>query len=190
MKGSQNFLVASTIPGPSSANPINREERTIVNRVIRDDPSKGDMHNRQPITPKLLWTSMKDYDMWPLYAIGLTGLIPATPPSLYFTLNLRSFGFSVLVTNLLTIPHTILSMVTLLGITYLSEKWDERSFTALSAQLWRLPFLIVLYIVDINSINRWVAFAVLTLLLGTPTGTFDHFTSRVPRVSCILTSSN
>ncbi|KAM0716315.1 hypothetical protein Q7P37_007760 [Cladosporium fusiforme] len=145
-----------------------REERIIVNRVIREDPSKGDMHNRQPITPKLLWASMKDYDMYPLYAIGLTGLIPATPPALYFTLNLRSFGFSVLVTNLLTIPNTILSMIGLLLLTYLSEKWNERSFTAMSAQLYRLPFLIVLYVVDINSINRWVAFAVLTLLLGTP----------------------
>lgn len=112
---------------------------------------------------------MCDYDMWPLYAIGLTSMIPGTPPSLYFTLNLRSFGFSVLVTNLLTIPNTILSMVGLLAITYLSEKWNERSLTALSTQIYRLPFLIVLYVVDINSINRWVAFAVLTLLLGAPT---------------------
>ncbi|KAM5381441.1 hypothetical protein ACJA88_004516 [Fusarium oxysporum] len=146
-----------------------REERIMVNRVIRDDPSKGDMHNRQPITPKLLWASIKDYDLWPIYAIGLTFLIPATPPAQYFTLTLRGLGFNVLVTNLLTIPHTILSIGGLLLISYLAEKWNERSLLGLAVQIWKLPFIIYLYVVDMSTVNRWVSFAVLALLLGSPT---------------------
>ncbi|KAG5749747.1 hypothetical protein H9Q70_007613 [Fusarium xylarioides] len=146
-----------------------REERIMVNRVIRDDPSKGDMHNRQPITPKLLWASLKDYDLWPIYAIGLTFLIPATPPAQYFTLTLRGLGFNVLVTNLLTIPHTILSIGGLLLILYLAEKWNERSLLGLAVKIWKLPFMIYLYVVDMSTVNRWVSFAVLTLLLGSPT---------------------
>ena len=43
-----------------------REIGIVVNRILRDDPSKGDMHNRQPVTPRRLWHALKDYDMYPV----------------------------------------------------------------------------------------------------------------------------
>jgi hypothetical protein len=43
-----------------------REVGIVVNRVLRDDPTKGDMHNREGITPRSLFRSLRDYDMWPV----------------------------------------------------------------------------------------------------------------------------
>jgi sugar phosphate permease len=53
-----------------------REEGILVNRLLRDDPSKGDMHNRQAVGPQRLWKCLKDFDLWPLYLIGLTTYVP------------------------------------------------------------------------------------------------------------------
>jgi hypothetical protein len=80
-----------------------REEKIMVNRILRDDPSKGDMHNRQGLSVDMLWECIKDYHMWPIYLIGLTWSIPTQPITSYLTLQLRSLGFGTFETNLLTV---------------------------------------------------------------------------------------
>ena len=88
-----------------------REEKMMVNRILRDDPSKSDMHNRQAVTPKLLWQSLKDYDLWPIFALGITFGIPASPPDQYLTLTLRQLGFGTFDSNLLSIPCQVATTV-------------------------------------------------------------------------------
>ncbi|KAK2031340.1 phthalate transporter [Colletotrichum zoysiae] len=149
-----------------------REETIMVNRVLREDPSKSSMHNREPITPRLLWDSLKDYDLWPLYALGLTFQIPMTPPSQYLTLTLRNLGFDTFQANLLAIPYTVGHMITMLAITYLDEVLGELTFVSMSGQVWALPFLIYLNVVNISEVNRWVLYAVITVLLMYPNGQF------------------
>lgn len=47
------------------------------------------MHNRQPLTLKLLWRSAKDYDLWPMYLLGIVFGLAGVPISFYLQLSLR-----------------------------------------------------------------------------------------------------
>ena len=85
-----------------------REEKILVNRLLRDDPSKGDMNNRQAVGLARLWSAIKDYDLWPLYLVGLANYIPPSPPQNYLSYILRQMGFSTFNANLLTIPSQFL----------------------------------------------------------------------------------
>ncbi|EMD30968.1 hypothetical protein CERSUDRAFT_120233 [Gelatoporia subvermispora B] len=144
-----------------------REETIIVNRVLRDDPSKSDMHNRQGLTPKMMWSILKDWRMWPLYVLGLTFMIPVTPPQTYLTLLLRDLGFNTVQSNLLTVPSTVLGIVLLLVVSYISEIWDSRIGVIVVLQIWALPLLIALYTFNEHT-SQWVYFVVITLITGFP----------------------
>ncbi|EPS44140.1 hypothetical protein H072_1823 [Dactylellina haptotyla CBS 200.50] len=147
-----------------------REETIMVNRIIRDDPSKGDMHNRQGLTLKLLWKSLCDFDLWPIYIFGMLWELPSGPPDQYLTLNLRNLGFSTFDSNLLSIPSQFCGAVTMLILTWLSVSYNERAFFGIITQLWYLPNLIALALLRRQSAHHynWSVFAILTILLSYP----------------------
>ncbi|GAB7325112.1 hypothetical protein MBLNU13_g09198t2 [Cladosporium sp. NU13] len=103
-----------------------KEQKIIVNSVIRDDPQKGGMYNRQGLSLKQIWVCAKDYDMYPLYALGLLFGLPKYPVNQYLTLSFRALGFNVIQTNLLAIPWIVCSCVTMLLITTLIA-WTSRN---------------------------------------------------------------
>jgi hypothetical protein len=143
------------------------EEKIIVNRVIRDDPSKGTMHNRQAITPKLMWESLKDFHMWPLYTIGVIWMIPSGPATNYLTLQLRSQGFTTFQTNLLVIPSAVVGIITIMAITWLAERTNQRLLCGAAMGVWNLILLIALEVLPQKSMP-WPRWAILTLIVGGP----------------------
>lgn len=145
-----------------------REETIIVSRVLRDDPAKGDMHNREGLSLNRIWKAICDYDIWPLYLIGLTSSIPTRPPQLYFTLSLRNLRFDTLMTNLLVIPSTCLAVVTMFMVTLLSEAVNDRSVVSMIGNVWALPCVVGLYCLPANP-HPWAYYAVATALLSAPT---------------------
>ncbi|KAK9475627.1 major facilitator superfamily domain-containing protein [Lipomyces japonicus] len=118
-----------------------REEVIMVNRVLRDDPSKGGMHNRQALNWKEIWKSFTDFDLWPIYAIGMVWWIPVSPVDSYMTLTLRSLGFSTFQSILMVLPQQILSLLTLLLITYVGQRWsNSRCYLGMFSQAWVLSW--------------------------------------------------
>lgn len=143
-----------------------REEKILVNRILRDDPTKGDMNNRQPVTPKELLTTLLDYDLFPIYIIRLLGDIGSTPVSTYMTLTLRKLGFSTFKTNGLTIPYNIITVITMLLIGYLTEIVNERSLLVMTTPIWILACLFPLRFWSGSQVDVWGTYGLLTVLLG------------------------
>ena len=161
-----------------------REETIMVTRILRDDPGKATMHNRQAISPTLLWQSLLDYDMWPIYLIGLTWTIPMTPETNYLTLTLKSLDFDTFQTNLLVIPANVLFILQLLFWTWFSEKTNQRLFIGLVSQLWTIPLLVALEALpETFSHANWVRFSISSLVVGYP---YAHAMLGKPTANSIL----
>lgn len=52
------------------------EEKILVNRLLRDDPTKGDMNNRTAVSARGMWEALTTYDLWPLFIVGDTRHVP------------------------------------------------------------------------------------------------------------------
>lgn len=144
-----------------------KEVKVIVDSVIRDDPQKGGMYNRQGLSVRQIWECSKDYDMWPLYALGLLFGLPKYPVNQYLTISFRGLGFNVIETNLLSIPNIVGSCIMMLLITALSEAVNNRSFVSMAEDAWLLPCFAALIALP-DPIGPWVYFAIATVLLAFP----------------------
>lgn len=125
------------------------------------------MHNRQGLSPKLLWQALCDFDLWPIYLLGLTWTIPAQPVTAYLTLNLKQLGFDTFQTNLLTVPAWVLFGLQLLFWTWLSEKINQRFLIVLVCQIWLFPLILALELLGAKA-SPWAWYAVSALVVGHP----------------------
>lgn len=165
-------MVPSAVQTKSKLNPkgwfTDREEKIVVNRVLRDDPSKGDMNNRQSLSFKQVWSSLCDYDLWPIYLIGIIAYIPMGTIQPYMTLTLRSLGFSVFNVNLLLIPQAIAHIILLILVTWISERVNERSLMSLSLPLFTIPAMAAIRFWPGSMKQPWPTWALASIVLAAP----------------------
>ena len=105
--------------------------------------------------------------MWPLYIIGLVAYIPPSPPGTYLSYILRQLGFSVFQANLLAIPSQFLFAFHLLILTWVSQRWKERSIISSLSNIWIFPWLVALVVLPADA-SPWTRYALLTGLLSYP----------------------
>ncbi|ANZ76448.1 BA75_04189T0 [Komagataella pastoris] len=144
-----------------------REETIMVNRLLRDDPSKSDMHNRQSVTPKELWKVLGDYDLWPIYALAMVFSIPQIPIKRYLTLTLRALEFTTTEINLLTIPASFLAGIMSIAISLVSEFFNEGMIIGILCQFWLLIMVIIEY-TSVDKISPWGQYVLQLFIVGAP----------------------
>lgn len=148
-----------------------REQKILVNRLLRDDPTKGDMNNRQSVTRAGIWACLTDFDAYPIYFLALTSMIPDQPPKTYLSFMLSEMGFSTLMSNLLTVPSMVLYMFNALWMSQLANRLREKSLTTMITNVWVLPCLIALLTMPRTLHSEywnWVRFGLLSLIGAYP----------------------
>lgn len=125
------------------------------------------MHNRQGLSFRLLWEALSDYDMWPLYLLGLTWNLPHVPITSYLTLTLRQLGWNTFEVNLLTIPAYFLFLFQMILFVWVSEKINNRLFMVLCCQIYMLPLVIALRVLP-ESASPWAKYVLSIMFVGYP----------------------
>lgn len=165
-------MVPSALETKSKLNPkgwfTEREEKIVVNRVLRDDPSKGDMNNRQALSLRMIWKAFTDYDLWPIYIIGFLVYIPMGTVQPYMTLTMKQLGFSTFNVNLLNIPQYVIHIILLIAITWFSERVNERTLVSLSMPLFTIPFMAALRWWPGSMHQPWQTWFLVSMILAAP----------------------
>lgn len=63
-----------------------------------------------------------------------------------------------------------IGIITRILLTYAGEIFGSLAWMGVLAQLWCLPFLIYMNVVDLSQTNKWIVWSILTLFLGFPNG--------------------
>ncbi|KAJ5167053.1 uncharacterized protein N7482_005834 [Penicillium canariense] len=144
-----------------------RQEVIMVNRILRDDPSKGLTNIKERATLQDVLNAWSDKSMWGLYLIGLVAYIPQSPIQAYLSLTLKRLGFSTFDSNMLSIPSAALQIILMLALSKSSEFFKERTFHCLVGEFWSLPLLVTLLSLPNHGYN-WPRFAISTMVSGYP----------------------
>lgn len=58
----------------------------------------------------------------------------------------------------------------MLTLSYFSEIFNQLTVLSVVGQIWAIPFLVWLVVVDVSTASKWTVWAVITLLLSYPNG--------------------
>lgn len=162
------YTTQAIISSPTDLKSQNFSKRQIkitVNRVLRDDPQKGDIKG---VNISELLSVLFDIDLIPIYLIGFLAYIPINVLNDYVSLIYKQLGWSISQVNLLVIPYYIFHIIFLLYITRLSQYLQSKALVCLIAPLYLIPFLAFLKYSPDAMNSKWGTWMLFTLITSTP----------------------
>ncbi|THZ84402.1 putative MFS transporter [Aureobasidium pullulans] len=144
-----------------------REKVIVINRLLRDDVSKGKTSTKEKTSLRDIWNTLKDPALIGFWFLALIIYMGKSPVSQYLVLNLRQLGFTRFESTVLTIPSDFLRTVTVLALTWSSGHFKEKVFHCIIPGCIEIPLFAALLILPPHGYS-WVRFAIITLIIGSP----------------------
>ncbi|THW45376.1 putative MFS transporter [Aureobasidium pullulans] len=139
----------------------------VINRLLRDDVSKGKTSTKEKTSLRDIWNTLKDPALIGFWFLALIICMGKSPVSQYLVLNLRQLGFTRFESTVLTIPSDFLRTVTVLALTWSSGHFEEKVFHCIIPGCIEIPLFAALLILPPHGYS-WVRFAIITLIIGSP----------------------
>ncbi|TIA07710.1 putative MFS transporter [Aureobasidium pullulans] len=139
----------------------------VINRLLRDDVSKGKTSTKEKTSLRDIWNTLKDPALMGFWFLALIIYMGKSPVSQYLVLNLRQLGFTRFESTVLTIPSDFLRTVTVLALTWSSGHFKEKVFHCIIPGCVEIPLFAALLILPPHGYS-WVRFAIITLIIGSP----------------------
>ncbi|KAJ3036811.1 hypothetical protein HDV00_002364 [Rhizophlyctis rosea] len=141
-------------------------ERDIaVTRLIRDDPYKEKYETK--VTVKDFKDAFGDYRLWMHWIETFIGLMFVTPLATYLPTIIKSFGFNVYISNLLTAPPYILQFFTMVFFTNHSDKHNERGYHGAIMVFWPVIGWLLLVLLP-DSTSKYGLYAAILFVAAWP----------------------
>ncbi|KAF2150987.1 MFS general substrate transporter [Myriangium duriaei CBS 260.36] len=145
-----------------------KEEYIMVNHVLRDDPTKGQVATATMPTYRDVLKTWSDKKLWIFYLVGMLGVMSYLPVKQYLSLTLRRLGFTTFQSNMLAVPCAVLQMIMVITVSWSSQKFNERAWHCIAAHFFALPSLVALEVMPPNT-GSWQKYSCTLFIVGAPT---------------------
>lgn len=140
------------------------EEIIMVNRILRDDPAKGFTSKKElALNFRDLITAWRDWALWGFFLISVIAPLPILPIKTYLHLNIKRLGFTTFQANMLSVPHSLLQIFTILGLVWSSSHFNERTWHCVFGAGFVLPLLSALVGLSPSG-KHWERYTLATLV--------------------------
>jgi hypothetical protein len=132
------------------------EASIIMERVIRDDPSKADTHKRR-VLPSHILETFADWRLYGHLVAGLLSMVMISPMNTYAPSIIKSLGFTSLQANGLNAVGSVCALIWSISLAYSSDRCAERGFHIAIGYLFAAAGLLWLALAP-SSVGKWTLY--------------------------------